>query len=200
MALQPSSGPSTMRRFHCNMDDTALRSRSISQVDAWTDKSQKFRQDPNNQCTRNRGTAGRNFEHRAVGSGYGVLQPDQKRKHHPREVRNQTPTRLTRKVRSSVQYQGIQYRCPNLAARDPVLEQTGSPKAKDIPVKGVLMKGIPVKAVPMRILVTSMPYRQAISVRAPPEVPVAIRIGETYLEWITPPENRLKFHREWSSY
>ena len=36
------------------------------------------------------------------------------------------------------------------------------------------MEGIPVKAVPMRIPVKSMPYRQAIYVKAPPEVPGVI--------------------------
>ena len=51
---------------------------------------------------------------------------------------------------------------PNPAVRNSTFEQTTSPKPKETPIKAVPMKGFPVK---------SMSYKQAFSVKAPPEVP-----------------------------
>ena len=61
-------------------------------------------------------------------------------------------------------------------------EQTVSPMPQETPVKEVPMKGIPIKAVPLTSPVKSMPYTQAISAKNPPEVQVAIPIGERNME------------------
>ena len=83
-----------------------------------------------------------------------------------------------------------------------MLKQTVSPKSKEIPVKAVPVKGIPVNAVPMITSETSMPNTQAISAKAPPEVPVAIHSKEQKMETYPLratylPNDRLKFHRAW---
>ena len=68
------------------------------------------------------------------------------------------PPHFAGKVKSSVQDHGIQYLPPSTQERGPWLE-------KGIPVTAVSMKGMSVK---------SVPYGQAISVKAPPEVPEVV--------------------------
>ena len=74
------------------------------------------------------------------------------------------PPHVTGKVKSSVQDQGVQYPLPNTAVRDSLLEQTVSPKPKEIRSSG-----------------EDFPPQQAISLEAHPEVEEAIPIEDR--EW-----------------
>ena len=64
------------------------------------------------------------------------------------------------------------------------------------------MRGIPVKAVPVRVLVKSMPYRKAVSVKTFSEIQQRSRlekeIGDISPVWVVPRKNRMKFRREWA--
>ena len=62
-----------------------------------------------------------------------------------------------------------------------MLEQLTSLKPREIPGKAAPMNEIPVKGFPKGIPVTSMPYRQAMSVKGLPEVPKVIPMEER--EW-----------------
>ena len=86
------------------------------------------------------------------------------------------PTPLMGEVSSYVEAQGIQTSLPNLARRNPLLEQTVLLKTKETHIKAVPTTEIPIKAVPIRIPEKSWPYRQATAANAPPEAPVLIPI------------------------
>ena len=75
------------------------------------------------------------------------------------------PPNLSSKVKSSVQDQGRHHILPTPAGRSPLPEQTKSPTP-------ALVKAMSMQ----EILVRSMPYKQVISVKAPPETPDMIPI------------------------
>ena len=79
------------------------------------------------------------------------------------------PTLLMGKVRSFVQDQGMQHPLPHLAGRNPLLEQTLSPKAGRYSSKGSSDERNPSQSSSnehyKEISVKSIPYRQAISAK-----------------------------------
>ena len=121
------------------------------------------------------------FQRRAVGSGCDVCNQIKSERTTCEKFGTKQSSRTTAsdtgKARSSVHDQGIQY-LPSDPARNSLLEQTVLPKPKQIPVQVGATKGISVKAVQMGIPEKSVPYRQANSATAPPDVPAAIPIEE----------------------
>ena len=96
----PSAGPSTMFRLHHTMDDTALRCRSIPQVEmehihGWSSSRSVDRYVTEISAGCNQSVYPENVALQDASSSAEqsvadmVLQPDQKKKHHLREVRRQ---------------------------------------------------------------------------------------------------------------